>query len=233
MKKRVIVFLFAVLMPALLLGQGFVQPGFSGDAGVVSRYIWRGMDMMPDNAPTAQLNMNYVFGMSGISFSASGSMAMRDRDLLKAGDEAIFVLDYSKVGEKFGFTFGLNNYLYPNAGGDSYSPEIYTGISFQSIIMFPTLTFYYDFNLADDWYVSLSGGQFVPIGERLFTLGWVVGYNHGQFGTDPGISHIDITLSTDVFPFGQKVTPVIGYVITPGDRVNIENEFWFGARWAF
>jgi len=233
MKKKGIVILWGLLLPTLLAAQGFVQPGFSGKAGVASRYIWRGMDKMPNNAPTAQLNLNYVFGMSGLSLSASGAMALRDRNLLNTGDEAIVKLDYSKTGEQFGFTVGVNNYIYPSAEGDKYSPELYAGVSFQSIIMFPTVTFYYDFNLADDWYLSLSGGQFVPIGERLFTFGWVLGYNHGQFGAEPGISHIDLTLATDVFPFGQKVTPVMAYVITPGDRVNRENEFWFGAHWSF
>ncbi|OVE80472.1 hypothetical protein BVY01_00275 [bacterium I07] len=229
------------LIPSVLIGQSQFQTGFYGSFGIRSRNIWRGFDLLPDDQPVLQSTIGYKLGLSGLNAKLKVSSALKDRsrlknrDMVKDLDELLLTIDYSRPGEVLGWRIGINNYYYPRSDRtwDRYSPEIFLGLSLESIILFPKLTFYYDANLGDNFYALLSLGQFIPIGERLFTFRMQLGYNNGQFGVQRGISNIDFQLSTDVYLSSFILRPMVGYVIIPEGTVNSENEIWFGLQLVF
>ena len=196
--------LLSLLSSASLFGQLYAPPGGKFSAGVVSKNIWRGFDVLPDDEPALQGSLHYVFGASGFETLVAGSFALSNRSRLKALnlsrdlDEIDFILKYYRsLNQTFGLTVGLNSYFFPRKNKDVYSPEAFAGITLQNFPLFPTITFYYDFNLGDDLYVRLSLQQFVPMGERLFLLKIAAGYNNGQYGENSGLSDIEFNFSTD------------------------------------
>ena len=75
-------------------------------------------------------------------------------------DELDFYADYSRTLSDdmgLGISIGYVQYVFPSASEDAnHSEEAYIGLSLDNAIS-PALTFYYDFGLAEAWYVSLSG----------------------------------------------------------------------------
>jgi len=226
------------LLPASGFAQLFAPPGGKVSAGAVSRYIWRGFDVLPKGNPAFQGALKYVFGTSGFEATLFGSTALSGRDSLKALnlakdlDEIDVVLRYYRsLSPSFGLTLGLNNYFFPRKKSfkQAYSPEVFAGLTLQAVPLFPTLLFYYDFNLGNDLYVRLNLQQFVPMGERLFLLKIGFGYNNGQYGVKSGFSDIEFNFSTDLRLGGFELTPSINWVINTESTVNPNNELWFGA----
>ena len=74
MKKLIVtmwIFLFAVaLLP------GAVAP----QVDLVSRYVWRGFDLLPDNHPAIQPSLTIDLGESGFSLNVWSSFALAQRD---------------------------------------------------------------------------------------------------------------------------------------------------------
>ncbi|MFT5369300.1 MAG: hypothetical protein ACI8V2_004275 [Candidatus Latescibacterota bacterium] len=226
-----------VLMAGLLMVGVTSAQQTTVDVGLdaLSGYVWRGGVLGADDKLVLQPSVGLTFGESGLSAGVWGSAFAQSRGALDGADEVDVFADYStSLGEDspLGISIGFIEYLFPNAGtGAKHSEEAYIGLSVDNPLA-PSLTFYYDFGLADAWYLVLSGGTDVPLGDSedgpALSIGASVAMS--DYGNKTGFNDVTGTASIS-FPAGQfSITPKIG--VTYGDdKVNADNtSFWFGVN---
>jgi uncharacterized protein (TIGR02001 family) len=214
----------------------FASPAVSGiqmnsNVTLVSRYIWRGFDTIPNNRPSAQPSLTLNFGKSGLWFNVWSAIALIDTDFV----ELDFIVGYDKVLSKdMTLSTGVGCFTFPSYPSypdkNSASPEIYLGTTFNSIPLSPSLTAYYDFNLGDGLYATLDLQKSFPLGGKVFCSTFLLGYTnqYKNFGVDSGLSDICLGLSTDFVLKKLTLTPNLNYVIVPNETINQENEIWAG-----
>ncbi len=211
--------------------------GISTDIGLVSRYIWRGMDLLPDNTPAIQPSFTYEFGKSGFSAILWCSFALADRDIFKNADEIDLTLDYTfNPTEQLSLSLGLNSYHFFFADnfkfGDNTTQEIYATLGFKKVMFSPTVSIFYDFNLGDGVYFQLAGSHSIKLGEKLnLDLSAQLGYNGKQYINKSGLS--DLVLGASVPLKAGKITiaPFFNVAFIFMDVINAdETEIWFGAN---
>jgi hypothetical protein len=215
----------------LIASPAFCQIQISSNLTLVSRYIFRGSDIIRDNGPAAQPSVTMNLGESGLWFNVWSAIALVDTgfvelDLIAGYDRGLS--DYLTVSTGIGlFTFPSYSH-YPDK--NSTSPEIYSGATFSSVPLSPRLTAYYDFNLGDGFYLTLDLQKSFYLGGQALHPTFLLGYTNQnkKFGVDPGLSDICFGLSTDFLLKRLILTPVINYVIVPNETVNEEHEIWAG-----
>ncbi|KPL05537.1 MAG: hypothetical protein AMJ73_00315 [candidate division Zixibacteria bacterium SM1_73] len=223
-----------ILIGSLLLlftSPALSEVQMSSNLTLVSRYIWRGFDTIPNNKPSVQPSITLNFGKSGLWLNLWSAIALVDTDFV----ELDFIVGYDKVLPKdITLSTGVGYFTFPSYPNypdkNSTSPEIYLGTAFSSIPLSPCLTAYYDFNLGDGSYLTLDLQKSFALGGKVFCSTFLLGYTnqYSNFDVDSGLSDICFGLSTD-FAF-QKLTftPSINYVIIPNETVNEEDEIWAG-----
>ncbi len=209
----------------------FSEIGFQADVALVSRYIWRGFDTICDDRPAVQPSITLDFGKSGVWLNLWSAVALADTDFVEldliAGYDKVFPKEIILSAGVGYFTFpSMPNY--PNK--NSTSPEAYAGITASSLPLTPCLTLYYDFNVGDGFYATLSLNQSISVKSKVLCSSFVIGYTrqYQDFEVDPGFSDICLGVSAD---FGFKrmtLTPSLNYVIVPNNTINGEDEFWMG-----
>ncbi|HOX28631.1 MAG TPA: hypothetical protein PLQ76_05690, partial [bacterium] len=89
----------------------------------------------------------------------------------------------------------------------------------------------------DSTYINIAGGtSFDLTGDKSLpplALNGSIGYNDGAAGTESGISDINVSAAMTFDLKKITITPSLNYTITPGDRVNTQNEFWAGLNFGF
>lgn len=107
---------------------------FSIGADVVSRYIWRGIDL-GGSSPHIQPSIEYAFGESGLTLGAWGSQSIGG---ISTGAEADLYLTYSFMDM---FTVGITDYFFPS--DQAFSVDHYfnykkatTGHTFEAMASF-------------------------------------------------------------------------------------------------
>lgn len=172
------------------------QPAVSSEVSLVSSYHWRGYEL----ADRPALQGSVEAEAHGFSLSVWGSAATADRGALGAADELDVTLAYGDHVGLIGWSVGLAYYTFPNQGrfawSDHATPEAFVALA-PEVFLYPTLALYYDFHLGDGFYASLGVGHEVAVGPVPLHFHALAGYNHNQFGAEPGISHADIVVSTD------------------------------------
>ncbi|MCK4404067.1 MAG: TorF family putative porin [candidate division Zixibacteria bacterium] len=231
MKKRIWPSFTVVLVFLLFSSPVFSEVGFQSDVTLVSRYIWRGFDTIANDRPAIQPSITFAFGKSGVWLNLWSAIALADKDFV----ELDLIAGYDKVCSKdITFSAGVGYFTFPNMphypDKNSTSPEAYTGITLSSPPLTACLTLYYDFNVGDGFYATLSLNQSIPVKSKVLCFTFVIGYTtqYRDFGVDPGFSDICLGISTD---FGFKkitLTPSLNYVIVPNETINDENEIWVG-----
>jgi uncharacterized protein (TIGR02001 family) len=192
-------FLGLAALAAVAIDAGAVETSFSADAGLNSRYVWRGI-LLTDGAV---LQPGITFGAEGASVNVWGSMDLADANGM-AGEfnEVDYTLDYSfAAGERASVSVGAIAYTFPNTAFES-TTELYAGASFD-VPGSPSITLYRDVDLIEGLYVSLGGAH--SFGESGVKVGFTLGvgdadHNAGCYGgADAGLS--DLTLGvTYAFP---------------------------------
>lgn len=217
--------LFFIASPA------FCQIQISSNLTLVSRYIFRGSDIIRDNRPAVQPSVTLNLGESGVWFNAWSAVALVDTDFV----EVDLIVGYDKVLSKdITLSTGIGLFTFPSYPNypdkNSSSPEIYSGATFSSVPLSPRLTAYYDFNLGDGFYLTLDLQKSFYLGGQALRPTFLLGYTNQnkKFGVDPGLSDICFGLSTDFFLKGLTLAPSLNYVIVPNETVNEENEIWVG-----
>jgi uncharacterized protein (TIGR02001 family) len=207
------------------------QVQISSNLTLVSRYIWRGFDTIPNNRPSVQPSLAINFGKSGLWFNLWSAMALVDTNFV----ELDFIWGYDKALSKdLSLSAGVGYFTFPSyrhyPDKNSTSPEVWLGTTFCSIPFSPRLTAYYDFNLGDGLYATLNLEKSFPLGGKVLCAAFLLGYTtqYKKIGVDPGLSDICFRLSTD-FAFKRlTLTPCFNYVIVPNKTINRENEIWAG-----
>jgi uncharacterized protein (TIGR02001 family) len=205
--------------------------GFQADATLVSRYIWRGFDTIADDRPAIQPSVTLAFGQSGVWLNLWSAVALADTHFV----ELDLIAGYDRVlSGEITFSAGLGYFTFPSMphypDKNSTSPEVYAGITASSLPLTPALTLYYDFNVGDGLYATLSLSRDVPVKSKTIHLSVLAGYTrqYQDFGVDPGFSDICLGLSTDFGVKDMRLTPSFNYVIVPSETINDEDEFWAG-----
>jgi hypothetical protein len=226
---------FALLLFACLASTILPLPGaISGQVDLVSRYIWRGFDLLPDNHAAVQPSFNVDLGQSRFSLSIWSSFALAQRGTFKYSDEIDVTLSYDfKMPEGWELNVGFTNYGYWFANDfkfkDNTSQEVYTTISRTDLPLSPTLSVYYDFNLGSGLYVTLGGSRELKVNEKIsMEAGGLIGFNSRQYIEKTGFSDIDLYAKLRLTLGRLTLTPSFNVVIPLLVEVNEDMEIWFG-----
>jgi uncharacterized protein (TIGR02001 family) len=207
------------------------QVEMSSTLTLVSRYIFRGSDIVRNDRPAVQPSLTLNLGESGLWFNVWSAIALVDTDFV----ELDFIMGYDKVLSKdITLSTGIGYFTFPSYPNypdkNSTSPEIYLGTAFSSLPLSPRLTAYYDFNLGDGFYLTLDLQKSFSLRGRILRPTFLLACTNQNenFGVDPGLSDICFGLSTDFFLKRLTLTPSLNYVIVPNETINEENEIWAG-----
>jgi len=230
-QKTIRPFYLTVFLLLLFTSSVFSEISFRSDLTLVSRYIWRGFDTISNNRPAIQPSITFDFGRSGVWLNLWSAIALVDTDFV----ELDLIAGYNKTfSDKITLSMGMGYFTFPSLphwpDKNTTTPEGYLGITACSFPLSPTLTFYYDFNLGDGFYSTLSLNHDFHIKGIVLSPTLIVGYTHQyqKIGVDPGFSDICLGLSTDFAIRNVTLTPCINYVIVPNRTINKENEIWVG-----
>jgi len=205
----------------------------SVEAGVdvYSQYVWRGF-RLADKA-SVQPTVTFGFGDSGVALNVWGSAAIQKRNApasLEEADELDFTLSYDGVlgGEdsQVGVSLGYIQYTFPNLTGTKHSEEVYAGLSLDHPLA-PSLTTYYDFGLADAWYVTAGIGPELALTETT-SLGLGASVGLSDAARSFGFNDFTVSASLGTTFNALTLSPTIGYSYAD-DAVNGDNgEIWGG-----
>jgi uncharacterized protein (TIGR02001 family) len=222
------------LLTTILL---FVASTVSSEAQVsssltcVSRYIFRGSDIIPNDRSALQPSLTLSLGESGLWLNIWSAIALVDTDFV----ELDLIVGYDEsLSKDVTLSAGIGLFTFPSypdyPNKNSTSPEIYLGTTFPSLPLSPRLTAYYDLNLGDGLYLTFDLERSFTLGAQVLRPTFLVAYTtqNESFGVDPGFSDVCFGLSTD-FPLQRlTLTPCLNYVIVPNETVNQEDEIWAG-----
>jgi hypothetical protein len=228
MKKFVVILLLCLSGAALLPG------GVAGQVDLVSRYVWRGFDLLPDNHPALQPSLSIDLGQSGFSLGVWGSFALERRDLFKYADEIDLTLSYDfTVPEGWELSAGFTLYGYwfseDFSFKDGTSPELYATVTRTDLPLSPSLSIYYDLNLGSGLYVTLGGSHEWSVSEKASVeAGGLIGFNSRQYIDKTGFTDIDLFVKAPLALGRLTLTPSLNVMIPLIDEVNEDTEIWFG-----
>lgn len=239
MKKTVVILtIAAALSPLAPLHSGI---HVSSQVDAVSRYIWRGFDLYPENKPAFQPSVTFDFGNSGLSVEAWFSFAAANRAEYKTADELNLIVSYAlPTGENLAVSAGLIHYVYYRTPGFTYrndtSREVFVEAGLPNVFARPSLAVYYDFDLGDGLYAQLSGSLDAPLSETIVPeLSLALGYNGKQYQKEKaGFSDLSCTLSLPLQAGGVTLTPFCNLTFIFLRAVNpSKSEFSVGLSIAF
>ena len=221
--KNLLVNCFLVTVLALFCVNAIAQEAIGLDVGLtyLSKYIWRGMDLMPDDEAALSPSITYGIPETDFTLKAYGYYNLDASNL----DEVDYIADYTtKISEGYDLSAGLI-YYWLDAGSSTW--EAYAGVTLTDIMIQPSLTIYYDFDEVEGFYANLAGKYEVPVDEYTLCLGAGIGYFNG-WTVDDGLGDIDLSASMP-FVVGEMltITPEVHYVIVDEDTINTEDELWF------
>ncbi len=191
------------------------------DVPVVSKYVWRGMEINED----AVLQPSLTLAAAGFSFNLWTNMNITDF----GEDECVYTSDcdsrawqfteidltiaYSHSFDKLTLGVGLIDYLYPNWDDADDTQEVYITTSYD-VLLQPSFTLSYDFNEVNGFYANFAIGYSFSINDRLdIDLSSSIGYadsdyNSASFGSDDS-AFVDFNIGIEI-PF--KATDTIAII---------------------
>ena len=170
----------------------------SGDAAVVSSYVWRGQRLTDD--PSLQPSM--TLGIEGFAFNAWGSMDLTSFNDFNTGDPRIGKGDglkghFTEIDYTFSYDYSFENvsvgggaiiYTFPERF--STTTELYGALSFDSVPLAPNVTLYLDVDETSavggdaGVYLLLGAGHSFPINSDIvssFDVSASLGFANGGF----------------------------------------------------
>jgi len=214
------------------------QVSVSGSAAFVTKYIWRGYNVVDD--PAIQPSLDFGFGESGFSVNVWLSASLSDRNKTSTFDELDFTLGYSaSLPNGSALSVGLIYYTFPNQDDfkidDHTTQEVYAAFTPGVPYLSPTITLYYDFNLGDDLYATFGVDHSIGVGTGSIGSSTVLAYNNGQFGSDSGFSHVELSVFAAIAAGSVEIAPSVTFVGVFEDTVNKDNEIFLSViiGWSF
>lgn len=197
-------------------------------ADVVSTYYWRGFDLTEHN-PALQPSFTLTHNPSGLSVNLWGSTALDERSWTGDLDELDLTvgLDHS-LGSAVDVNVGAIFYFYPRLEpSENSTEEAYAGLSFPSLPLSPSVSYFQDFDLGDGGYLLVGGTH--SVGG--LTLSADSGFNFKQYTERTGFT--DLVLGASYYLYlgtsGAYLTPYVRFaVVDDKERNPDDTEFWFG-----
>lgn len=233
LKTRTVLLIVLFMLCCYTTSFGNIK-NFSVETHYVSRFIWRGFDIIPDNNSALQPSVLYSAGSTGLWFNIWGSVSLTERSNTKTADEVDYVFGYDRplAGGAVTASVGMYYYTFPNLEGNNATPEVFVGLTFGKIPLSPSFFFYHDFDLADGQYFLCSLSQSIKPVPLTFNLS--AGYNNNYLIDDSGISDVTLSCSYTITAGRLNIIPRLYYALTPMDTVNDnDSEIWFSVGIAF
>ncbi len=244
--------LFGCALPAWPFEIGEEELGITADFTYVTKYIWKGYDLLDDHgAWQPSLTLDYRGFYAGVWGSWATSSGFVD------ADELDYYLGYAHSffeDQWYAIDADLSWYYYDFPKSDSHagddeisdSQEIGLVLSMSNLIplgpsnLVPSYAVAYDWDgiqsredVDNGWIHSFGLAYDIPIPalipgqeEAAISLGWEIVYNDGMYGSDSGWSHSQATISTAFEWQGFTLNPAVFYQWTFEDTVNSEDEFF-------
>jgi hypothetical protein len=220
-------FILMVFVTSEVYATGAIDFEFSAD--YVSKYIWRGQNLVDDPVFQPVLSASY----KGLTAAIWGNLETTSINN-NSGEftEWDFSLDHSGELpgiEGLGYSIGLINYHFPSVVGDT--TEFYWGLNFD-VPLSPSITLYHDIDEINGTYASFAVshsfdkiaelGPDSPVGmEIAAALGWgSSGYNEGYWGLDESeLNDLTISLYFPVDIDGWTLVPSLNYITLLSDDI--------------
>ncbi len=237
-RRTALCLVFAVALVAPSFASGIEKPfGVDVSTTAVSRYIWRGMDVLSDDKPALQGDLCFSHNPTGMFFDIWGSAAVTDRDVYGDYDEVDFTAGWDgSLSPSVGISAGLIVYTVPKID-DSRTEEFYVGVGLTTAPTSPTVTAYYDFDKAEGLYLGLTGGYDYSFNPGA-TVNWNywVGYNAGQWDMDPALREVGTSVGVQWSVGNAYFGPSFSYTYVADDQVNDDSgeyvfSFTLGHSW--
>lgn len=218
----------------------------SGTFALVSRYVWRGQDLLQNNDAAFQPSVTFSLKNS-LSLNVWGSVGKGGPNDANELDELDFTLSKSgALNDAVNWTFGHTYYTFHTAGNDE-SQETFAGLSLPKAAMKPSVTLYGDWggDVSKGYYLNVAGGHDIPLAgnKRVpsITMNVSAGYCDGQWSMKPGLSDVNVSLAAPIALEGFTVTPFVTYTYVPDKAssakgqtsppfINTQNEIWGGVN---
>lgn len=224
-----------LLLLTCLVGAALTLPGaVTGQVDLVSRYIWRGFDLLPDNHAAVQPSLTFDLGESGFSLNLWGSFALAQRSEFKSSDEIDVTVSYDfTMPEGWQLTAGFTHYGYWSAENfsfrDATSQEVFATIARIDLPLSPSFSVYYDLNLGSGLYITFGGSHELALSEKAsLELGGLIGFNSRQYIDKTGFSDIDLYARVPLTLGKLTLTPSLNVMVPLMDEINENTEIWFG-----
>ena len=193
--KRVFKNAFSLSMAACFMTAALAQDAsaqsiysFSGDAGLVSKYVWRGQRLTDDWS----LQPSVTVGAGGFSFNVWGTIdltAVNEGDVLFLPNnpetpgasglkgkftEVDYTFSFAHSFENVSIDVGTIFYSFPERSASlATTTEIYGGLSFDSVPLAPSATLYVDVDETGNSgstgvYFLLGAGHSIPFAHSVF-----------------------------------------------------------------
>ena len=219
-------------------------PGqFTYDAGVglMSKYIWRGVNLNDDFVIQPDLAVHYgrLTGVIWASFDTTDEANNADNEF----NEFRYQLQYGKALDNMDVIAGYIYYDYPNTNKEE-TQELFASATLSDVVFKPTFSLYFDFDEVDGVWGSVSGSYSESTEEMIWRLDASLGFGSGSFndyyfGVDgSGITDLTVSISTDFMLYQEvTVTPFVGWtILIDGDIKDASEDdsiFYGGARLSF
>jgi len=202
---------------------------FEFSADYVSKYIWRGQNLVDDSVFQPALSASY----KGLTAAIWGNLETTSINN-NSGEftEWDYSLDYSgdlPGIEGIGYSIGLINYHFPSVVGDT--TEFYWGLNFD-VPLSPSITLYHDIDEIKGTYASFGLshsidkiaelGPDIPVGMEVAAgLAWgSSGYNEGYWGLDESkLNDLTLSISFPVEIGGWTLVPSMNYITLLSDDI--------------
>jgi len=208
MKNKAIAAFMGLGMLGMAVGatEAQAEGGISGDIGIYSQYMWRGVQQTQNASVQGDLGADITDGLSAnVWFAAPGG------NNAAAGNVTEFdwTIDYS--GEVGGLSYSLGYVYYSYLNNAAINTgEVYAGVGYGPV----ALTYYYATNSSTggwkkDAYVDVALSQSIAGFDLGADLGFYLGKNTNAYPTTKkGLGHIDLSISKDVaLNDGVTMTP--------------------------
>ena len=223
--------------------------GVEVDLTVISKYIWHGYGILDDHG-AFQPTVTFDLFQTGFSITAWGSHALAsgfdDLDEIDGTvsyettlfEEQRYALDLlvtyiyyacpntcarTANSQEAGIAVGLPNLL--PIGPSTLVPSWYCGYFWSAHAGGPDKGWFNVFALSYD----LPVPAVIPDQEKqAICFAFDLTYNDGALGSQPGLSHATLGVSTGFDWNGVTLTPSVYYQWSFEETVNHENEFWSG-----
>ncbi len=225
MGKSVKLLSLGAVLAASTLGSAPAAAEFSGNIGVVSNYIWRGVTQTGDDAAIqGGLDFAHDSGFYAGTWASSlgGGSSQYELDLY---------LGYGGEAGAFSYDLGLIRYMYPVGDVDSDFTELYGSVGFGPVTALVAYTVDKEGNPPNENDIYYSLGAEFPLRDDL-----TVGVTAGRYNFDDpaaeDYTHYGASLTKSTESFGDFTFALEKNNIKDGSDID-DARVWVGWTMAF